>query len=166
MVQTLECAPSKLCLGGAVHQARYYDFNGWSERKFTEKLRYIHLNPVPRGLVDQPEDWPWSSFRHYLPGEACGVEIEWQWTARARSDSQFFQLYRPQRESPPKRSLNGAPSRVGATLKAGHPPTQACVDGPPAMLIFKRGPAVEVCARGRSGRAQDDWTLQACCRCW
>ena len=27
-------------------QARYYDFNVWSERKFVEKLRYIHRNPV------------------------------------------------------------------------------------------------------------------------
>jgi putative transposase len=32
-------------------QARYYDFNVWSERKFVEKLRYIHRNPVTRGLV-------------------------------------------------------------------------------------------------------------------
>ena len=28
--------------------ARYYDFNVWSERKFIEKLRYIHRNPVTR----------------------------------------------------------------------------------------------------------------------
>ena len=26
-------------------QARYYDFNVWSEGKFVEKLRYIHRNP-------------------------------------------------------------------------------------------------------------------------
>jgi putative transposase len=32
-------------------QARYYDFNVWSERKRVEKLRYIHCNPVKRGLV-------------------------------------------------------------------------------------------------------------------
>ena len=51
-------------------QARYYDFNVWSERKFVEKLRYIHRNPVARGLVPRPEDWPWSSFHHYLRGEA------------------------------------------------------------------------------------------------
>ncbi|MGA8308948.1 MAG: transposase, partial [Terriglobales bacterium] len=65
-------------------QARYYDFNLWSERKFTEKLRYIHRNPVKRGLVKQPEDWAWSSFRHYLNGEVGPVEIESQWTARRR----------------------------------------------------------------------------------
>jgi hypothetical protein len=26
-------------------QARYYDFNAWSEQKRVEKLRYIHRNP-------------------------------------------------------------------------------------------------------------------------
>jgi len=65
-------------------QARYYDFNVWSERKFVEKLRYIHRNPVIRGLVGRPEDWRWSSFRHYLTGAAGVVENESQWTARRR----------------------------------------------------------------------------------
>ena len=49
-------------------QARYYDFNVWSQLKFVEKLRHIHLNPVKRGLVARPEDWPRSSFRHYATG--------------------------------------------------------------------------------------------------
>src|SRR5690242_12659571 len=65
-------------------QARYYDFNVWSHRKFIEKLRYIHRNPVKRGLVANPEDWEWSSFRHYLTGERGVVEIESHWTARER----------------------------------------------------------------------------------
>ncbi len=65
-------------------QERYYDFNVWSEKKFVEKLRYIHRNPVTRGLVERPEEWPWSSFRHYLAGERGAVEIESQWTARLR----------------------------------------------------------------------------------
>ena len=71
-------------------QERYYDFNTWSECKFVEKLRYIHRNPVNRGLVTQPEDWPWSSFRHYLNGEAGPVEIESQWTARKREQRGIF----------------------------------------------------------------------------
>jgi putative transposase len=62
-------------------QARYYDFNVWSEKKFIEKLRYIHRNPVHRGLIARPEDWPWSSFRHYASGEIGALEIESQWTA-------------------------------------------------------------------------------------
>ena len=68
-----------------VWQARYYDFNIWSERKYIEKLRYIHRNPVVRGLVSRPEDWRWSSYRHYLIGEDDAVEIESHWTAEERN---------------------------------------------------------------------------------
>jgi putative transposase len=38
-------------------QARYYDFNVWTEAKRVEKLRYMHRNPVVRGLVEKPEVW-------------------------------------------------------------------------------------------------------------
>jgi putative transposase len=65
-------------------QARYYDFNVWSNRKRVEELRYIHRNPVARGLVARPEDWKWSSYRHYLTGMEGRVEIESEWTARRR----------------------------------------------------------------------------------
>ena len=65
-------------------QVRYYDFPVWSEKKRVEKLRYIHRNPVTRGLVKRPEDWPWSSFRTWSRGEKGPVEIECQWTARER----------------------------------------------------------------------------------
>ena len=57
-------------------QPRYYDFNVCRERKLMEKLDYMHRNPVQRGLVARPEDWTWSSARHYATGEECGVEIE------------------------------------------------------------------------------------------
>lgn len=49
-----------------------------------EKLKYMHRNPVVRGLVPRPEDWPWSSFRHYAMGEIGPVEIESEWTALRR----------------------------------------------------------------------------------
>ena len=75
-------------------QARYYDFNVWSEKKFVEKLRYIHRNPVARGLVKRPEDWLWSSFRHYLTGVEGTVEIESQWTARRREKMGIFPTVR------------------------------------------------------------------------
>ena len=74
----------KLAAGGPFWQARYYDFNVWSERKRVEKLRYMHRNPVKRGLVESPEQWAWSSFRHYISGIEGVVEIESQWTARKR----------------------------------------------------------------------------------
>ncbi len=34
------------------------------------------VNPVHRGLVARPEDWPWSSYRHYAMGEVGTVQIE------------------------------------------------------------------------------------------
>jgi putative transposase len=63
---------------------RYYDFNVYTEAKRVEKLRYMHRNPVKRGLVAAPEDWPWSSFRHWATGVEGVVEIESNWTARRR----------------------------------------------------------------------------------
>jgi putative transposase len=69
---------------GPLQQPRYCDFNVWSYAKQTEKLRYIHRNPVRRGLVQSPEEWAWSSFRHYLTGAEGTVEIESHWTARTR----------------------------------------------------------------------------------
>ena len=65
-------------------QVRYYDFPVWSEKKRVEKLRYMHRNPVKRGLVAKPGDWNWSSFRQWLTGCEGPVEIESQWTARKR----------------------------------------------------------------------------------
>jgi len=56
-------------------QTRFYDFNVWTEKKRIEKLRYIHRNPVKRGLVSSPEEWPWSSYRWYLLGEKGPVKI-------------------------------------------------------------------------------------------
>jgi putative transposase len=70
--------------GQAFWQARYYDFNVFSARKRIEKLRYIHRNPVTRGLCAELKDWPWSSFRHYLTGEEGNIEIESKWTAGKR----------------------------------------------------------------------------------
>ena len=53
--------------------------NAWAS-----PLRYIHCNPVRRGLVVRPEGWKWSSFGHYATGAEGVVEIESQWTARKR----------------------------------------------------------------------------------
>ena len=49
-------------------------------RTTVEKLRYIHRNPVKCGLVREPEQWRWSSFRDYAYGEAGAVQIN-QWNA-------------------------------------------------------------------------------------
>jgi putative transposase len=56
-------------------QARFYDFNVWTEKKRIEKLRYIHRNPVTRGLAASPERWRWSSFRWYFFQEPVPFRI-------------------------------------------------------------------------------------------
>ena len=65
-------------------QDRYYDSNVRGEKARSEVIRYIHRNPVARGLVEKPEDWPWSSFRHYATGGKGTVEVESHWTAFQR----------------------------------------------------------------------------------
>jgi putative transposase len=61
-----------------VWQKRFYDFNVRTEQKQIEKLRYMHRNPVKRGLVERPEQWEWSSFRSYLLGETGPVRVNFQ----------------------------------------------------------------------------------------
>jgi len=92
-------------------QRRYYDFNVYNEEKRVEKLRYMHRNPAKRGLVEKPEDWPWSSFRHYATGEAGVVEIESEWTARKRETETGRLLCIPPFAT--KEAKDGAPAFVG-----------------------------------------------------
>lgn len=55
--------------------ARYYDFNVSENDKMLERLKYIHRNPVHRGLVTKPEEYQWSSFRTYAFHEPGPVTI-------------------------------------------------------------------------------------------
>ena len=71
---------------GQVWQRRFYDFVLWNRHKRAEKLRYMHENPVRRGLVSAPEEWKWSTFRHYayaergpvLVNEQQPVKLKWK----------------------------------------------------------------------------------------
>ena len=67
-------------------QERYYDSNIRGEQAGSEVIRYIHRNPVKRHLVQNPEDWPRSSFLHYATGIEGTVTIESQWTALRRGN--------------------------------------------------------------------------------
>ena len=72
----------KLLLGSgadespAFWQRRFYDFNVWSEKKFHEKLNYMHRNPVERRLVVHPRDWPWSSWSFYERGDTGLIRMD------------------------------------------------------------------------------------------
>jgi hypothetical protein len=45
---------------------------GQADRKIT----YMHWNPVKRGLVEEPEQWRWSSYLSYASGEVGLVRID------------------------------------------------------------------------------------------
>lgn len=57
-------------------EKRFYDFNVYSDGKKSEKLNYMHANPVKRKLVEHPKDWPWSSWSVYRGGVAGLIRID------------------------------------------------------------------------------------------
>jgi putative transposase len=84
VIQALKLSIARQQAKRPLWQARYYDFNVFTAVKTTEKLRYMHRNPVVRGLAERPEEWKWSSFRHYATGFEGTVEIESVWAAARR----------------------------------------------------------------------------------
>jgi len=54
--------PHKRGLKYQIWQKGFYDFNIYSEKKFIEKVNYIHKNPINAGLCKNPEDYRWSSY--------------------------------------------------------------------------------------------------------
>jgi putative transposase len=69
-------------------QRRFYDFNVWSSGKLEQKLDYMHRNPVERGLVKHPRDWPWSSWAYYEKGEVGMIRIDGLDGEEIREESQ------------------------------------------------------------------------------
>lgn len=60
----------------AIWQKRYYDRNVCDHLEYVEKLKYSRRNPARRNLVEKPEGWRWSSFRHCANVEDYGVAIK------------------------------------------------------------------------------------------
>jgi REP-associated tyrosine transposase len=61
---------------GEVWQARFYEHALRTVKEYHDCLRYIHRNPVKRGLVSQPELWKWSSFHAYNGGQEPRLAID------------------------------------------------------------------------------------------
>jgi len=51
---------------GLLCQGRFFDRALRTVKEYQEKVEYIHLNPVKRGLVTKPEEWRWSSIHDYV----------------------------------------------------------------------------------------------------
>lgn len=57
-------------------ERRFYDFNIRTWKKLNEKLRYMHMNPVKSGLVDEPQLWPWSSYLFHARGITGKIRMD------------------------------------------------------------------------------------------
>ncbi|MFH1724389.1 MAG: transposase [Elusimicrobiota bacterium] len=61
---------------GHLFQGRFKSVACSRDSRLLELLRYIHLNPVRAGMVQDPADWPWSGHREYLGEDPRGL-IDW-----------------------------------------------------------------------------------------
>jgi putative transposase len=62
-----------------VWQDDYWDKLVYTDKFIRNKLNYIHRNPCRAGLVDDPGDYPYSSYRNYLCGDDTLIEIDKEW---------------------------------------------------------------------------------------
>src|ERR1043165_9787402 len=56
----------------ALFESRFHATRIQSQAHFFEVIRYVARNPVKAGLVDRPQDWPWST-----DGQVVGTQRRW-----------------------------------------------------------------------------------------
>ena len=66
---------------GPFWQHQFWDRFVRNAKEYRERLDYMHLNPVRRGLVKRPEDWRWSSYNNFSLDKAvvnaCPIRIDY-----------------------------------------------------------------------------------------
>ena len=66
---------------GPLWQHQFWDRFARNEKELGERLDYMHLNPVRRGLVKRPEDWRWSNCNNFALDKAtvagCPIQIDY-----------------------------------------------------------------------------------------
>ncbi|MGH9328182.1 MAG: REP-associated tyrosine transposase [Terriglobia bacterium] len=66
---------------GPVWQHQFWDRFVRHRKEFTDRLMYMHLNPVRKGLVATPEEWHWSSYNNYSVDtrvlECCAISVDY-----------------------------------------------------------------------------------------
>ena len=68
-------------LAGPVWQHQFWDRFVRHERELRDRLDYMHLNPVRKGLVSRPEEWRWSSHNNFALDKerlrCCPIQIDY-----------------------------------------------------------------------------------------
>ncbi|HEV2386997.1 MAG TPA: transposase [Candidatus Acidoferrales bacterium] len=65
---------------GPVWQHQFWDRFVRHEKELSQRLEYVHSNPIRKGLVSRAEEWPWSSYNisavGMTPGTARQIRID------------------------------------------------------------------------------------------
>ena len=66
---------------GPVWQHQFWDRFVRHAKEFRQRLGYMYLNPVRKGLVQRPEEWPWSSAKNFALDKEqikhCRLQIDY-----------------------------------------------------------------------------------------
>ncbi len=62
-----------------VWQDDFWDKAIFRVRFLREKLNYMHRNPLRAGLVDSPEEYPYSSYRNYTQDDQSLIKLKQDW---------------------------------------------------------------------------------------
>jgi putative transposase len=85
VVQDIKHVPSRRInrergSSGTLWQHQFWDRFVRHAKEFNDRLTYMHLNPVRRGLMEKPEQWRWSSYQNFSLEEsdraACPIQID------------------------------------------------------------------------------------------
>ncbi len=67
--------------GGPRWQHQFWDRFVRHAKEFNDRLTYLHLNPVRKGLVRWPEDWRWSNHHNFALDGAlvreCPIQLDY-----------------------------------------------------------------------------------------
>ena len=72
---------------GPLLQGRFKGILVQSNYHYWELSRYVHLNPVRAGLVNEPEEYPWSSCALYFRPHLAPVWLDWEEVLLEQCDS-------------------------------------------------------------------------------
>ena len=77
-------------------QGRYKAILVQKETYLLELTRYVVLNPLRAGMVAQPEDWPWSSYRAMIGAVSVPswLDVDWLLGQFASQRTRAIQAYR------------------------------------------------------------------------
>ena len=61
---------------GTCFEGRYKAYKQWWRYLLFRRIAYVFLNPVAAGMVDRPEEYPWSNYRAFMGMEESPLNLD------------------------------------------------------------------------------------------